>query len=71
MTKNGAELPELRRVIALSEPRLETNGSGHTVWTEWFDDARMEWHPDKPNEYQVLLGLLGNLIGQSPANRRP
>jgi Tol biopolymer transport system component len=44
----------------ISEPRVETNSSGDTVLAQWFERARFEWHPDKPDQYKVLLGLLGN-----------
>jgi ELWxxDGT repeat protein len=30
------------------------------VLTQWFERARFEWHPDKPDDFKVLLGLLGN-----------
>jgi hypothetical protein len=43
----------------LSEPKLETNSSGDTVITQWFERARFEYHPDKPSLYRVLLGRLG------------
>ena len=48
----------------LSEPAMETNSSGDTVLTQWFERARFELHGD-----QVLLGLLGNELrdgGQEP-----
>ena len=44
----------------ISEPAVETNSSGDTVLTQWFERARFEHHPSNPPEYQVLLGLLGN-----------
>ena len=46
--------------LPLTEPKIETNSSGDTVLTQWFERARFEWHPDKPEPYTVLLGLLGN-----------
>ncbi|CAN5601281.1 hypothetical protein BH23CHL2_BH23CHL2_21220 [soil metagenome] len=46
----------------ISEPAVETNSSGDTVLTQWFERARFEHHPDNPEEFQVLLGLLGNEI---------
>lgn len=46
----------------LSEPTMETNSSGDTVLTQWFERARFEYHPEKPASYQVLLGLLGSEI---------
>jgi endonuclease YncB( thermonuclease family) len=50
----------------LTEPRLETNASGDTVLTQWFERARFEWHPDNPDEFKVLLGLLGREVGPPP-----
>lgn len=46
--------------MPLSEPTVQTNSSGDTVLTQIFERARFEWHPNKPQEYRVLLGLLGN-----------
>lgn len=40
----------------ISEPMMETNSSGDTVLTQWFERARFEDHGAKG----VLLGLLGN-----------
>lgn len=42
--------------LPLSEPTIETNTSGDTVLTQWFERARFEDHGPKG----VLLGLLGN-----------
>jgi Tol biopolymer transport system component len=50
--------------MPITEPRTETNASGDTVLTQWFERARFEYHPNKPDPYKVLLGLLGNeLLG--------
>ena len=46
----------------LTEPRLETNSSGDTVLTQWFERARFEWHPNNPAQFRVLLGLLGHEV---------
>ncbi len=46
--------------LPLTEPRVETNTSGDTVVTQWFERARFEWHPANPAPYRVLLGLAGN-----------
>ncbi|CAA9369097.1 MAG: probable penicillin-binding protein [uncultured Chloroflexia bacterium] len=43
----------------LSEPSMERNQAGDTVLTQWFERARFEYHPDNPEPYKVLLGLLG------------
>jgi hypothetical protein len=46
--------------LPLTQPNTETNASGDTVVTQWFERARMESHPGNPEPYTVLLGLLGN-----------
>lgn len=43
----------------LSEPAMETNSSGFTVLTQWFERARFEYLPNNPDPYKVLLGRLG------------
>ena len=42
--------------LPLSEPQIETNPSGDTVLTQWFERARFEDHGPQG----VLLGLLGS-----------
>ena len=42
--------------LPLTEPKMETNLAGDTVLTQWFERARLEFHPGKG----ILLGLLGN-----------
>ncbi len=82
--KNGLRDPKLSpdgRSLALfglplSEPMPEVNTSGENVLTQWFERARFEFHPDKPAQYQVLLGLLGNETarpssGGSPSSGQP
>ena len=49
--------------LPLSRPQMETNEAGDLVLTQWFERARFEWHPDKPDEFKVLLGLLGREVG--------
>src|SRR5205807_1365738 len=34
--------------------------SGRTYTVQYFERNRMEYHPEAPAQYQVLLGLLGN-----------
>lgn len=48
--------------LPLSEPAEETNASGFTVLTQWFERARFEYYPENTPEFQVQLGLLGNEI---------
>ncbi|WP_152541159.1 hypothetical protein [Kallotenue papyrolyticum] len=43
----------------LTPARLETNSSGDTVLTQWFERARFELHPAYLPPYDVLLGRLG------------
>jgi glucose/arabinose dehydrogenase len=45
--------------LPLSEPMMETNSSGFTVLTQWFERARFEYLPNNPDPYKVLLGRLG------------
>jgi hypothetical protein len=30
---------------------------------QYFDNVRMEWHPENPDPYKVQLGLLGEILG--------
>jgi hypothetical protein len=53
--------------LPLSDVLVETNVAGDTVLTQWFERARFEYHLDKPREFAVLLGLLGNEIRTAPA----
>ena len=48
--------------LPLTGVRMEKNKAGDTVLTQWFERARFEWHPNNPEPYKVLLGLLGNEI---------
>ena len=43
----------------LTEPTMETNANGDTVLTQYFERARFEWHPNQPDQFKVLLGLVG------------
>ncbi|HEY1012968.1 MAG TPA: DUF6174 domain-containing protein [Herpetosiphonaceae bacterium] len=45
--------------LPLTEPKMETNSSGDTVMTQWFERARFEWHPNNTADFSVLLGRLG------------
>jgi len=33
------------------------------LWVQYFDNARIEWHPDNPEPYRVQIGLLAELLG--------
>jgi uncharacterized lipoprotein YbaY/heat shock protein HslJ len=54
--------------LPLTEPQQETNASGDTVLTQWFERARFEYHPSNPAAYRVLLGRLGaEVMGTTPS----
>ncbi|GAC1641353.1 MAG: hypothetical protein NVS4B8_09620 [Herpetosiphon sp.] len=53
--------------LPLSEPMTETNSSGDTVLTQWFERARFEEQGAKG----VLLGRLGAEIMDRPTNAAP
>lgn len=58
--------------LPLTAAQTETNVDGATVLTQWFERARFEWHPDNPEGFKVLLGLLGSEVyGAAPAPPRP
>ena len=48
--------------LPLTGVNLETNANGDTVQTQWFERARLEWHPNNPDQFKVLLGLLGKEV---------
>ncbi|HEU5102732.1 MAG TPA: hypothetical protein VFU22_27110, partial [Roseiflexaceae bacterium] len=49
--------------LPLSEATIEVNPTdGQPYLTQWFERARFEWHPNEPDAYSVLLGLLGNQL---------
>lgn len=55
--------------LPISDAQQETNAAdGNRYLTQWFERARFEWHPDEPEPYVVLLGLLGNEIRAPLAN---
>lgn len=74
---NGLQIPGLgayERSLALfglplTAAQPEPSADGSLVLTQWFERARLEWHPDNPDEYKVLLGLLGREVrpGAGPA----
>ena len=49
--------------VPLTEPRFETLGDGRAYLVQWFERARFEYHPENPEPYKVLLGLLGREYG--------
>jgi glucose/arabinose dehydrogenase len=58
--------------LPLTAPAVETNSSGISVLTQWFERARFEELPDNPDPYKVLLGRLGaELFAPGRANLDP
>jgi hypothetical protein len=49
--------------LPLSGEQQETLEDGNTYTVQWFERARFELHPENEPPYNVLLGLLGNLVG--------
>ena len=43
----------------VSEAQSERGLDGQERLVQWFERARLEWHPTNPASYQVLLGRLG------------
>jgi Tol biopolymer transport system component len=41
--------------------KMRADGS-QALDEQWFERARFEYHPNNPDEYKVLLGLLGNEV---------
>ncbi len=65
----GKSFPESLALFGypVSPPVVETNGSGDTVQTQWFERARFEFHPNNPDPYKVELGLLGSEVKDAAA----
>ena len=58
--------------LPLTTPAVETNSSGASVLTQWFERARFEYLPENPDPYKVLLGRLGaELYAPGRANLDP
>jgi glucose/arabinose dehydrogenase len=57
--------------LPLSEPAMETNSSGFTVLTQWYERARFEYLPQNPDPYKVLLGRLGAEVFDPTAGNGP
>jgi len=53
--------------LPLTEAQLEPSTSDQRAYlTQWFERARFEWHPEKPDRFKVLLGLLGTELRTAP-----
>ena len=57
--------------LPLTQPQPETNASGQTVVTQWFERGRFEWHPANPAPTRVLLGLLGTEVAEHQSLASP
>ena len=57
--------------LPLSELTVETNATGDTVITQWFERARFEYHLTNPRQSRVLLGLVGTEIRTPPPPAAP
>lgn len=55
----------------LSEPMMETNSSGDTVLTQYFERARLEYHPGNAPTSRVLEGRLGSETRGRPQDDQP
>jgi hypothetical protein len=54
----------------ISEAQQETDpATGQVFLAQWFERARMEYHPENPAAYMVELGLLGNEIKNSTPDK--
>lgn len=54
--------------LPLTAANPEPSANGELVLTQWFERARLEWHPAQPAEFRVLLGLLGREVRGGLAN---
>jgi hypothetical protein len=48
--------------LPVSDELTETLSDGRVYIVQWFERARLEYHPQNPAPYTVLLGLLGNEV---------
>ncbi|PDW02260.1 cellulase family glycosylhydrolase [Candidatus Viridilinea mediisalina] len=48
--------------LPLTSAAPEPGPDGTPIMTQWFERARFEWHPDNPEDFRVLLGLLGHEV---------
>lgn len=71
-TEVGTRDPIIRSLafmgLPLTSATMEIHPTdGRTYLTQTFERARLEWHPDEPEPYRVLFGLLGRELGASAA----
>ncbi len=46
----------------LTEEFMEQSTDGKTYTVQYFERAKFEWHPENRPPYNILLGLLGNVV---------
>jgi hypothetical protein len=71
--RNGLRLPGLGPYqqslalfgLPLTTANPEPGPNGELIVTQWFERARLEWHPGNPAQSRVLLGLLGREVRDS------
>lgn len=65
-TKKAVSTAESMALFGLpvSDLQTETMSDGKQYQVQWFERARFELHPENPAPYNVLLGLLGNEVGE-------
>jgi hypothetical protein len=49
--------------LPLTAAQMEPGADGELHLIQWFERARFEWHPNNPDRFKVLLGLLGTEMG--------
>jgi hypothetical protein len=53
--------------LPLTEAQVEISRTDQRPYlTQWFERARFEWHPENPDQFKVLLGLLGTELRSAP-----
>ncbi|MEM8534171.1 MAG: CAP domain-containing protein, partial [Chloroflexota bacterium] len=48
--------------LPLSDAMTMTLSDGREYTVQWFERGRFEYHPDNPEPFKVLMGLLGNEV---------
>jgi hypothetical protein len=66
--QNNGSLDRLGFPISEAQPETDP-ATGKVFLAQWFERARMEYHPDNPAPYKVELGLLGNEIKYSAPDK--
>ncbi len=54
----------------IEEPKcrsIEVGGKPKSIWSQYTQRARLEYHPDNPAQFRVLLGHLGRALAPPPS----